>query len=404
MKRLLHFSILIILLNLCFLFSPKPTSDTNFCGEYIPLNSSAGFIRNCDATEFLESAIYPSALMRKNYVRQNRPLYVVTASFVGYGIYYISTIFESVFTLSLNKSIYIAYVFLNFTILLLALYLFEKIALKVTDGKISYLAVLMLSVFIASNFMTKAFFWTAHQQMFAFLMPLLSVYICLKFIREQSMKMLYTICFLLGIGMLIYGSFLILFVACMLYLVYLHYKSKTLLTVHTIAFFVKAGLLFIVPTFVWIFFLKMNGVEYYNHEVVRYRQIVWMLDALLVSPTELFAAVYYNITLFIPTVYKLLFFIGLVIIVYVFRLYHRSSVVSSLDVNLLVLNLICFSIFFIFLGYYAYRLTFTLMPIMLCLAVANMGTLLASKKNQLILFSLVCVWHVYNVLSYGPFS
>jgi hypothetical protein len=404
MKHILHFSVLIVLLNGCFLFSPKPTSETNFCGSYVTLNSYAGFIRNCDATEFLESAIAPSALMRKDYVRQNRPLYIVATSCVGYGIYYVSTIFEDLYPLSLTKCMYIAYVFLNFSILLFALYLFDKISKKLTNGKISYEVILMLSVFIVSNFMTKAFFWTAHQQMFAFVMPLLSVYICTEFVRDQSIKVLYVVVFLLGVGMLIYGSFIILFVVCMLYLVYLKYISKTLLTVRTTAFFIIAGLLFVAPTLMWIFFLKMHGVVYYNHEVARYRQIVWMLDALLVSPTELFVAVYYNVIQFASTVYALFLFVGLLVITFVFRLSNNESVQLKRNFNLLFLNLVCFAIFFILLGYYANRLTFTLMPILLCLCVANLGSLLDSKKNKLVLLILVCVWHAYNVFSFGPFS
>ena len=404
MKRIIHFTLLILLLNICYLFSPKPTPDTNFCGEYIPLNSYAGYIRNCDANEFLESAINPSALMRENYVRQNRPIYIIIASIIGYGIYYTFNVFGGVDLIDIGNSIYIAYVFLNFIILLLTLILFEKIALQLTDSKISYTSILLLSVFITSNFMTKAFFWTAHQQMMAFFIPLLSIYICMNF-KKMSSKWLSTLFFMCGVGMLAYGSFLILFSVCILYLIYTLYVQKILFTYYAFIILSIGTVLFILPTTVWVLFLKYKDVVYYNHEVVRYRQIVWMSDAISISFISFLSAVYINLCAFLKTTSKLFPFVILLVFTFYIKKIKTGTVLQwDRNFKLIVLNLFCFGCFFIILGYYAFRLTFTLMPIILCLSIANTDNLLSTKNVKIALFVIVSIWHTINVFSYGPFS
>ena len=71
MKKIIKFSILIITINLCFLFSPRPIENENFCGDYVALGKSAGFIINCDAYDFVKCSRIPSLLTTKNYVRQS---------------------------------------------------------------------------------------------------------------------------------------------------------------------------------------------------------------------------------------------------------------------------------------------------------------------------------------------
>jgi len=354
MERIIHFTILILLLNICFLFSPKPTPDTNFWGEYIPLNTHTGFIRNRDSNEFIESAISPSALIRENYVRQSRPFYIIVASGIGYGIYYTSAIFKSVYVLNYAKSMYISYVCLNFIILLLALILFEKIAIILTSNAIPFVVILTLSVFIASNFMTKAFFWTAHQQMMAFLMPLLSIYIAMHINKGIQAKWMFALFFMMGVGMLAYGSFLILFSVFMMQLCYIYYKEKKIFTFKFIAFLGVGCLLFFAPTVLWICFLKYTGVEYYSHEVVQYRQFVWMIDALSVSVPVFVSTFYINVLDFFKTITKLLLFIGLFVIAMIVQKVKTGNLFQwSYNSKLILLNLFCFTCFFILLGYYA---------------------------------------------------
>jgi len=404
-KRIIHFALLILLLNGCFLFSPKPTIDTEFWGEYIPLNTYAGFILNYDSNEFIESAISPTALLRENYVRQNRPLYVIVASSIGYSIYYISSPFKSIFELTLKKSLYAGYVFLNFIILLLALYIFEKLARILTDGNISYATTLMLCVFIASNFMTKAFFWTAHQQMFAFLIPLLGIYISIKWLNVVPTKSLYVYFFLFGLGMLTYGSFLILFVSSLFYVCYRLYVNKKLVANHSFLFIFISCMLFLIPTVFWILFLKYKGIVYYNHEVVRYRQLVWIIDTLSVSAVDFLTTFYSNLMQFFITFSKLYLFIAVIgVAVIIRKIKMGSAFLFDRNTKLILLQLAFFTAFFMLLGYYAYRLTFTLMPILLCLSIAQAGELLNTKKIQLVIFITVCAWHAYTVFSYGPFS
>jgi len=310
----------------------------------------------------------PSVLLRENYVRQSRPLYSAVASCVGYTVYYISSPFKNLFELTLKKSMYVGYVFLNFTVLLLALYFFEKIVRILTDGNISYTTILILSVFIVSNFMTKAFFWTAHQQMFAFLIPLLCIYISIKWLKVMSTKNLYLYFLMLGFGMLMYGSFLILFVSALLYLCYILYDDKKLMSYHTFGFLFMSCMLFLLPIALWILFLKYNDVVYYSHEVVQYRQFVWIIDTLAISMKAFLSALYLNVMEFFITFSKLYLFVALFCsAVIVRKIKAQPAFIFDRNTKLILLQLGCFAVFFMLLGYYAERLTFALMPILLCL-------------------------------------
>jgi hypothetical protein len=65
---------------------------------------------------------------------------------------------------------------------------------------------------------------------------------------------------------------------------------------------------------------------------------------------------------------------------------------------------LCFLTFYWVLGFYEERLTNTLIPIIVCFWILIIGTKITEKKFTLILSSLALTWHLYVLLSYGPFS
>ena len=87
MKKL----ILILLLNISLLFSPSPVPGTTIAyGRYVSLNRHAGFFINPDAYGFILPAISPKQLFEYQSQRQNRPLFVIAGSAIGYTINFLT--------------------------------------------------------------------------------------------------------------------------------------------------------------------------------------------------------------------------------------------------------------------------------------------------------------------------
>ena len=122
------------------------------------------------------------------------------------------------------------------------------------------------------------------------------------------------IIFMMGVGMLLYGSFLILFVGFMIQLCNIYYKEKTFFTLRSIVSIAIGRLLFFVPTVLWIWSLKYAGVYYYSHEIVQYRQLVWMIVAISISVPVFVSTFYDNVLTFFTTIPKLYLFVGLFVI------------------------------------------------------------------------------------------
>ena len=65
-KVLLKYSFLILVINISFLFSPKPIHKDHYCGDYFELSKNAGFVINCDAYAFVGRAMKPTRLMKQD--------------------------------------------------------------------------------------------------------------------------------------------------------------------------------------------------------------------------------------------------------------------------------------------------------------------------------------------------
>lgn len=259
MKKNIFYVAVIAALCASFLFSPAPVDDNDYCGRYYKLNNLTGFTVNCDALGYVYLAEHPSLLLVQDEVRQSRPLYVLLGSAVGHTVY---LLFYPVQLFSPDdwdahklKSgcLYAGYVLLNFFILLAALFLFLEIAGSLAGNGSAQLACI-LSLFLASNEIIKAFFWTAHLQLFSLLTPLISVYVSQYVWKATPSKnKLMLLSFAFGIGMLIYGNFLPAF-AC-LYLLHSWQLLKGMYAnniLSAIGFEALLLCVFIFPTSAWI--------------------------------------------------------------------------------------------------------------------------------------------------------
>jgi hypothetical protein len=418
MKKLL----LILLLNVSLLFSPPPIVGTTIAyGRYVSLNRWAGFFVNPDAYGFILPAIRPGQLMEYHEERQNRPLFVLAGSAIGYTITFLTKPFHKQILQVYEKfwrgaypeakilyigNFYVAYIILNIVILWISLFLFEKIfSFLIEKTETSTFSMFLLMVFIVSNPVTKAFFWTVHEQMFAFLTPLLCIYILLRFNRLRRVLPFEKLAGLFSAGgvlLLVYGNFILLVPALVYGVLYQSQKfgelEKWPFILLKICILV---LLFFIPTICWVGILKWNGIVYYNFEMKVFHHIVWIPETMRQSIGSFIRQLGLNTMAYFRTMWLLL-----VLIIFSFILFVSGKIKILWGTESARLTIFVFTYYFIFfwlLGAYFERLTQTLIPIIICFWVVAAGQKITAKKTMYVLSSLTLIWQLYILMSYGPF-
>lgn len=424
MKRILIYILIIIVASFSFLFSPLPKKDLGpdkDCPvKFIRLNQHAGFRMNCDAIEFTGLSVNPSLLLQAKNRRQSRPLYILSGSLIGYGIYFLSTPFHGIIESSLPKSTYplipenkaslyvshyVALVLINLIVLIIAMYLFEQIILFASGPWKNGIPIkLALLFFLVSNNITKVFFFAPHQQLFNTVLPLLSVWLCLKIYNSRySLRHALIYGFGAGILLLFYGSFL--FLLPVLLLSYLYrlvsgHDSRQ----QCIKTAVTSISVFFIPLIIWIGILYVGGYWFYSHETEYYRQFIWITDALNDSTRsfgqELWEGLQAYILTFMPLVIPAIFFL----MSYTFTKYpvHYRPPGSKKLQHIFLLIFVMLFFFYLLLGFYADRLSYTLAPLLICYSgiMVNRVTL---KKAEISTFCIfIAAWHVFLILNEMP--
>ncbi len=405
-----------------FLFSSKPAED--YCGKFIDVGSFGTFPLNCDSYDYVETAKEPVKLFEAKSIRQTRPLYVVLASSLGY---LLAPVFAALPLESaaaqdalLASSFYWGFMLLNFTILVVSLLLFDRIVDVLTERRVPQPLKYVFGVFLVSNVVIKTSFWSAHQQMLTILSPLLCVYLCLKIVLAEELKARSVYLFALagGVLLLTYGNFLVLCPAIILAVLIRLYRSEQFSIRRAAQLCVPAGLIFIAPMAFWsAILISVNGTVY-SHEAAAYRQFIWVFDKLSVSFTDFYNQLISFSTIYWTSLYRTVFaFLVALILVkaYNYLVKPKDVPVSETAKNnsmvaVVAVILMLYALFFWLMGYYSERLTFTLVPVVLCLIVLELGYLLARGRaltvRAVYVVLLICAgfWIYSNVKAYGPFK
>lgn len=439
------YSLLIVCLTFLFLFSPKPrTTAGTYCGEYIKV-SQLGFVLFCDSYQYVFLTANPSLLLDSNFVavRQNRPLYIYAAHVIGLPIKFItSAVIQSSFFKklggekylyqeSINQKLesspflkmykidqakhhnlvvellpfYIAFIMMNFLVLLSSLVLFEKLLLRLSIEK--YI-IHFLSLFIASSGIVKAFFFSAHEQMFAFFTPISIAFLVYLYLNDKlSNIQLLLITLGMGILCLAYGSF-ILFYPC-LSIAFLVKQKSLKISIKMIAILVPGAVLFALPTLSWMYICHYFSGHYFNGEIETFREIIWIKDTLSKGVLD-FLATWTSFSLsYLHTVLITLtpFVIGIYIL-YKQKNEQQVALKNELFYHFLQWMFVLFFVFFWMLGYYNFRLTYTSVPILLLWIALLLQNLIDNKKVEPLklqkrLTVLSVIWVVWSVIKYGPF-
>ncbi len=411
------YAVLTALLCSLFLFSPKPPDD--YCGRYIDLGNNLGFPLNCDSYNYVETAQDPAKLFEKESIRQSRPIYVILAFVVGNAISPIVSRLPAWSVASqdelLTSPIYWGFMLLNFLFLWLSLLLFDRIIDILTDHKFPQIPKYLLAFYLISNIVIKTSFWSAHQQMLTIFSPLLCILITLKIILAEDLnfKKLCCVSFFGGILLLTYGNFLILLPALILALTIQLFISGKLWQLKSIKFFLAIPIFFILPIAVWFSVLLLINGSIYSHEVSAYRQFVWVFDKLSISFNDFYQQFIFFATLYGISIYRtvLIFLVGLFFLkIYNWFVRYKEKQTAYpanyiLSRNWIAALLGFYFTFFFFIGYYSERLTFTLVPVVLCLIILELNILLDRARALTVtviyvLLLLLSLGWVYRGVTY----
>ncbi len=413
---------LIGLLCSLFLFSNRPPDD--YCGKYVSLGEHAGFPLNCDSYDYAATAENPEKLFEPNSIRQSRPVYVILAFTFGH-LLSPATQLMPLKALSdqdelLGKPIYWGFMTLNFLFLLFAVLIFDEIADIVSGGTLPQFIKFTLSVFLASNIIIKTSFWSAHQQMLAIFVPLLCVYLALRIALSTNLDLrkVYLAALCGGLSLITYGNFLVLFPMVLLALAVQLFRSRSYTIRRTLAAFVPVIILFVTPVITWSAILISKNGRVYNHEIEVYRQFVWVKDKLSVSFGDFWEQFLMFSSIYWVSIYRtvLTFIIGLFLLKLIRLAGWRRSGSGQLPANYsLARNLIAavfalYFVFFWFMGYYSERITYTLVPVVLCLIALELsvfavrGMKWTSRILYVLLITLSLIWVYNGVTTFEPYK
>jgi len=400
---------------LSFWLSPAPQGqpEVEYWGHYARVGPGLGFVVNHDSYGYLEVAQEPGRLLRPQEVRQSRPLYALLGAAVGYPL---TAALAGAGRLGLAPrwppgevrfyGFYSGYVLLNGLALLASLLLFRGLFERLTAGRGPAWQLYAGAWVLVANPITKAFFWTAHQQMLAFLVPLFCLWLALAAGRRVGRGgALAGLAFGLGWLPLIYGSFVLAWPA-LAYGAWRAGAARRRGWGLAGRLLLSAGL-FALPTLLWIALLRAVGTTYYNHEALRYHQLVWLLDA--AARPGLGAAVAAKLGSYLASLHLMAgWLLGAVALLGAtwWRQQHRPALFPLLPAPAAVaLGWVggCFIVFFALLGYYPERLAYTLLPLVLCL-LAGLLPHWPARYARPVALATAAGWHLYVLLSYGPFS
>lgn len=417
-KSIAPLLVLLLLVSVSFWLAPAPQGQSNvdYWGHYQRLGPGLGFVVNHDSYGYLKVAENPRLLLQPREVRQSRPLYPLLGAAVGYPLAGLLQLGGRLGLLPplppehlIYYGLYGGYVLLNGVVMVLILWLLRRLTLVLAPGAPGSWPFYPLAWVLLANPVTKAFFWTAHQQMFTFLVPLLCLALASWLRQRPALGWARLSGLALGLGVLplVYGSFVLLWPA----LAFGRWRPMGQeggrgMNHSLFGQLLVSALLFALPTLLWIGLLRLHGTTYYNYEADRFHQLVWLWEARQLPVAAFAALVAGKLGEYLSSLHLLW---GWLLIGAGLYLATRRRVAGSGPLLPPVAGAAlawvtgCFVGFFALLGYYPERLAYTLLPLLLCLLAAMLPRW-PRRYAQPLALAVAGGWHLYVLLSYGPFS
>jgi hypothetical protein len=292
----LWFSAGFLMLAAAFLVGPRVPAalQEQKCVGNIELAGPFGFSLNCDSPEFMWLARDPAGLLAPESPRQARPGLIFAAALlerglslivpsaappapIGQGLFDPSRIVQAYHE---NFSAYLAYVLLNFAIVLTAFWLLRRMVREGAPHAAADVAsdVILVStgLLLVANGVAKAFLWSPHTQMFNILAPVLALYAAWRTFEGALGKIGFALAIgtATGFGILAYPVFVVVPAAMALPALLASREQKTRTLPH-LAFVL---LLASIPSIAWYVFVRATTGTFFHFEMAQ-GEVVWMADA-----------------------------------------------------------------------------------------------------------------------------
>jgi hypothetical protein len=247
-----------------------PMAKSLFCAQPIRVNRFMAYPLNCDSPLFMKLAQHPRVLLQYNDLRQSRPGYVAVGAVLTRVLGPVAS------HLGLDRAYgeptrpsYIPLILINLVVIVAAVAL---LAWLLGRFGTPVAVVIALCSLLVLNDLMKAFFWTPHQQMFTLLVPLATIaFGRWVILRKPSWPIMATVGFGLGLASLVYANWLI--TVAVLAIILLARGRRGLAAAAALC-----GTFAILPVF-WIWLCKRLSGSYYNQEVARYHEFIWLPEA-----------------------------------------------------------------------------------------------------------------------------
>ena len=363
---------------LCILLAPLPPPFQRplICADVLSIGNRAHILVNCDSESFVELARDPSTVLETNSVRQTRPGYGAIAWLMSFPFRAVNQILElmpaqvhRLMTAPFDPY-YAGCVTLNWISLIVALMLLADLigARSLLDSA----AVVPVSILLV-NHITKAFFWTPHQQVIGLSSAVIAMWIARRTIIVEGrvgVPAAAGLGLVSGAACLVYGAF-VLVPASGTIALWLFCNRKTRNRKVRLTSVLWLGT--VAPLIAWYTFIIERTGSFYSRETSYYHEFVWIAERLNEGFSSLLAALWKNLASFLGTFPAALglpiAFLGLAFLLAVTR--NKRFPKASID-DVAVMSALSFLLaavpFYSLMGFYDPRLTAALAAPLVVLA------------------------------------
>jgi hypothetical protein len=421
--RLLVYLLMTVTVPHLFLFSPRPSDElanATFCGHNVHVTRQLAFGFSCDSFEFLRLADSPSLLLEFHNVRQSRPVGIVLAAALSRVTGPLQK-WLNWYPYAFRHDAFLAYLLLSFAVVFLSLVFFDWITVQSRSQVPPCALCLAVGSMLVVNDVVKVFIWTPHVQIFNILVPLFCIAVCMAIIErpQRTLRQVFGVSLGLGVLALAYFSFAIVVPAGVIaFFVGERLAARQVSVRYFLSRLAMLVLGFCCPIVLWgLFVYWKTGRVPYSHEVTQYRQFVWMVDAMrdgagvLVRRLASFVSTYAQSLRRVALV-PVLILLALVLARFFSWKGRGDPFISSSWNSLMIasgITAVAVLLFFGLLGFYADRLTWSIVPPSLVAAVPFGSeswarlSLTARKWLGVLWIAGAIAWLVFEVLKPGPY-
>jgi hypothetical protein len=268
-------SVLVFLLSLAgvlagtqlLLFAPM--NSKLFCATPVRLSHSRAYPLNCDSPLFMELAHHPGLILQAGNPRQSRPGYIAISALLTRFIGPAARALGLDRAYGQSDSAYIPLVLINLVLLVAAVMIMAWLLARLGTPHLVTVALCMLLIV---NSVTKAFFWTPHQQMFLILVPVATIAIARWVLQARpSVLPIAALGLALGLTALIYANVVITVAVIGVILLARGWQGIGLTLI--------LGGWSALPNALWIIYCTSRTGSYFDKDVSRFHEFVWLPQA-----------------------------------------------------------------------------------------------------------------------------